>query len=93
MVSPKFSMGVVVATPGALRALEESGDAVLDLLFRRVSGDPIRVSFNASSTSRPRRFARERSSSSVDFCGTGRSSVKSKPVDCATFGSGACRPS
>ena len=39
MVSPRFSMGLVVATPGALRALEESGDHVLDLLFRHVAGD------------------------------------------------------
>ena len=39
MVSPRFPMGLVVATPGALRALEESGEPVLDLLFRHVSGD------------------------------------------------------
>jgi len=39
MVSPKFSMGLVVATPGALRALEGSRELVLDFLFRHVSGD------------------------------------------------------
>ncbi len=39
MVSPKFSMGLVVATPGALRALEESGESAFDFLFRHASGD------------------------------------------------------
>ena len=39
MASPKFSLGQIVATPGALRALDESGEAPLDFLRRHVSGD------------------------------------------------------
>ncbi len=39
MASPKFRLGTVVATPGALRALEESGESAIDLLYRHVSGD------------------------------------------------------
>lgn len=39
MASPKFSLGQIVATPGALRALEESGEGVFDLLYRHASGD------------------------------------------------------
>jgi len=39
MTAPKFSLGLVVATPGALRALEDSGEAAFDLLYRHASGD------------------------------------------------------
>lgn len=39
MAAPKFSLGTVVATPGALRALEESGESAFDLLYRHASGD------------------------------------------------------
>ena len=35
----KFGPGQVVATPGALTALEESGDSSLGFLRRHVSGD------------------------------------------------------
>lgn len=39
MASPKFSLGQIVATPGALRALEESAEAPLDFILRHASGD------------------------------------------------------
>ncbi len=39
MAPSKFPLGQVVATPGALRALEESGESAFDLLYRHVSGD------------------------------------------------------
>lgn len=39
MASPKFSLGTIVATPGALRALAESRQAVFDFLYRHASGD------------------------------------------------------
>lgn len=39
MASPRFSLGAIVATPGALRALDESGESALDFLRRHVSGD------------------------------------------------------
>jgi hypothetical protein len=39
MAAPKFSLGIVVATPGALRALEESGESAFDFLYRHASGD------------------------------------------------------
>lgn len=39
MASPKFSLGQIVATPGALRALAESGEQPFDLLYRHASGD------------------------------------------------------
>ena len=35
----RFSLGRVVATPGALRAFEDSGDASLVLLMRHLQGD------------------------------------------------------
>lgn len=38
-VTPKFSLGQVVATPGVLAALEEHGVSPLDLLARHVRGD------------------------------------------------------
>jgi hypothetical protein len=39
MASPKFSLGQIVATPGALRALDASGEAPFDFLFRHAAGD------------------------------------------------------
>lgn len=39
MAAPKFSLGQIVATPGALRALEESGQEPFQFLLRHVSGD------------------------------------------------------
>lgn len=39
MGSPRFSLGQVVATPGALRELEISGESPLSFLRRHVSGD------------------------------------------------------
>lgn len=39
MASPKFSLGVIVATPGALRALEISGEEPFSFLYRHASGD------------------------------------------------------
>lgn len=39
MAAPKFPLGQVVATPGALRALEDSGESAFDLLYRHASGD------------------------------------------------------
>jgi hypothetical protein len=39
MASPRFPLGRVVATPGALRALDESGESAFDFLYRHASGD------------------------------------------------------
>jgi hypothetical protein len=39
MPSPKFSLGQIVATPGAVRVLEGSGEAPFDFLYRHASGD------------------------------------------------------
>ncbi len=39
MVRPKFSLGMVVATQGVLRALEESGESPFEFLDRHASGD------------------------------------------------------
>lgn len=39
MAASKFPLGTVVATPGALRALEESGESPFDFLVRHASGD------------------------------------------------------
>ncbi len=39
MASPKFSLGVIVATPGALRALDVSDEEPFSFLFRHASGD------------------------------------------------------
>jgi len=36
---PKFPMGQVLATPGALEALEESGQSAAEFLNRHVTGD------------------------------------------------------
>lgn len=36
---PKFSLGQVVATPGAVHALRQSGEMPADFLNRHVSGD------------------------------------------------------
>lgn len=36
---PKFNLGQLVATPGALEALNESGQSPSDFLFRHVQGD------------------------------------------------------
>ncbi|MAX25834.1 MAG: hypothetical protein CMJ19_15145 [Phycisphaeraceae bacterium] len=36
---PKFNLGALVATPGALNALEESGETPLLFLKRHVTGD------------------------------------------------------
>jgi hypothetical protein len=38
-VRPKFSLGQIVATPGAIRALEESGQTPQFFLDRHVQGD------------------------------------------------------
>ncbi len=39
MKQPKFKMGQIVATPGALKALEEAGADASGLLRRHASGD------------------------------------------------------
>jgi len=39
MAEQFFSLGRIVATPGALEALEESGESPIDFLKRHVSGD------------------------------------------------------
>ena len=39
MCKPKFKLGQTVATPGALEALEESGQNPSDFLSRHVQGD------------------------------------------------------
>jgi hypothetical protein len=39
MSGPLFALGQIVATPGALAAIEASGDDPLALLSRHVSGD------------------------------------------------------
>ena len=39
MSGPLFALGKIVATPGALAAIEASGDDPLALLSRHVSGD------------------------------------------------------
>ncbi len=36
---PRFALGQVVATPGALAAMEEAGQSPLGLLIRHQSGD------------------------------------------------------
>jgi hypothetical protein len=36
---PKFSLGQLVATPGALEALQESGQFPMDFILRHVQGD------------------------------------------------------
>ena len=36
---PKFTLGQLVATPGALAAMERAGQAPLDFLSRHVAGD------------------------------------------------------
>ena len=36
---PKFSLGQIVATPGALEAIRDSGQSPADFLVRHVSGD------------------------------------------------------
>ena len=36
---PKFSLGRLLATPGALAALEDAGQTPLDFISRHVSGD------------------------------------------------------
>ena len=37
--SPRFSLGRVVSTPGALRALEDAGDNISQFLSRHQAGD------------------------------------------------------
>lgn len=39
MAAPRFSLGQIVATPGALKALDESGESALEFLHRHASGD------------------------------------------------------
>ena len=39
MTSPRFALGRVVATPGALEALRQAGQSSYELLRRHVSGD------------------------------------------------------
>lgn len=39
MTQPKFPLGHVVSTPGALRALSEAGNSPQEFLNRHVSGD------------------------------------------------------
>ena len=36
---PKFTLGRLLATPGALAALEDAGQTPLDIISRHVSGD------------------------------------------------------
>jgi hypothetical protein len=38
-MNPKFSLGQLVATPGALAAVEQSGDNLACFIRRHVSGD------------------------------------------------------
>ena len=38
-MKPKFQLGQLVATPGALKALQESGQSPCDFLSRHVAGD------------------------------------------------------
>ena len=38
-MQPKFPLGQVVATPGALAALEQAGHAPLEFISRHVAGD------------------------------------------------------
>lgn len=38
-MKPKFQLGQVVATPGALQALEATGQTPLEFLERHISGD------------------------------------------------------
>jgi len=38
-VKPLFTLGQVVATPGALAALEASGESLFDYVARHLSGD------------------------------------------------------
>ena len=38
-MQPKFILGQIVATPGALAALERSGQAPLEFISRHASGD------------------------------------------------------
>lgn len=37
--SARFALGAIVATPGALRALEDARQTPLDLLARHITGD------------------------------------------------------
>ena len=39
IAKPKFSLGQVVATPGALEALKESGQTPFDFLSKHLTGD------------------------------------------------------
>lgn len=39
MAVPRFTLGQIVATPGAIRALDESGQSAFEFLQRHVSGD------------------------------------------------------
>jgi hypothetical protein len=39
LLRPRFPLGQLVATPGALRALQEAGQSPTDFLFRHVRGD------------------------------------------------------
>ena len=36
---PKFTLGRLLATPGALAALEDAGQTPLEIISRHVSGD------------------------------------------------------
>lgn len=36
---PRFSLGQLIATPGALEALQESGQSPMDFILRHVRGD------------------------------------------------------
>jgi hypothetical protein len=38
-MTAKFTLGTIVATPAALKAIEESGQTALDFLTRHVRGD------------------------------------------------------
>jgi hypothetical protein len=39
MPAAKFNLGQIVATPGALKALEESGEDAMEFLTRHAAGD------------------------------------------------------
>ena len=46
MASPRFALGRVVATPGALEALQQAGQSAHALLQRHVSGDWGKAAFD-----------------------------------------------
>jgi hypothetical protein len=43
---PKFTLGRTLATPGALRAIQEAGQSPAEFLDRHISGDWGKVTIN-----------------------------------------------